>query len=70
MILLDTTIYIDTLYGATPPEVDDLLRNRPKVHLSVVIAELSHWFGSSSRSVPGTEEALEELAGTIADIAP
>jgi hypothetical protein len=69
-IPVDTTIYIDTLYGTTPPEIDDLLRNRPKAHLSVVVTELSYRFGSSFRSVPGTEETLKELAGTMADIAP
>lgn len=69
-VLLDTTVYLDVLSGTTPPEVDALLAARPLFHLSVVLAELTNWFGKLDPRAPGTAAVLAELAGAIDDIPP
>lgn len=67
-VLLDTTVYLDTLDGSTPPEVDALLAGRPLYHVSVVLAELTNWFGSLPPGAAGAAAALKELTGVINDI--
>ncbi|MBS5904550.1 MAG: hypothetical protein KIC89_17905 [Acetobacteraceae bacterium] len=67
-VLLDTTVYLDVLSGDTPPEVDALLVVRPLFHVSVVLAELTNWFGKLAPGAPGTAAVLKELAGTINEI--
>ncbi len=69
-LLLDTCVYIDGLEGSLPPRVETLLRARSLMHLSVVLGELSHNFGRLDARHSRTREHLDELAGTIEDIAP
>jgi predicted nucleic acid-binding protein len=44
-LLLDATVYVDTLQGRTPPEVDELLLYSKLHHSAVVLSELSHAVG-------------------------
>jgi predicted nucleic acid-binding protein len=67
-LLLDTCVYVDTLEGSLPPEVEALLRTRTLMHLSVVLGELAHNFGRLDPKHPHTREHLDELAGVIGDI--
>src|SRR6185436_6488986 len=62
-ILLDSTVYIDSLQGKTPPEVDDLLRYRSVFHSAVCLAELTRAFGRLDPAHSGTRKALAALAG-------
>ena len=64
-LLLDTTVYIDLLQGATPPEVDRLLQLRTCNHSAVSLAELTHAFGRLDPAHPETKTALRELRETI-----
>lgn len=67
-LLLDTTVYVDTLQGRTPPAVDDLLRYRSIFHSAVCLAELTHAFGRLDPAKPATTAALKAIAGAIDDI--
>lgn len=67
-LLLDTTVYLDTLQGRTPVAVDDLLRYRSIFHSAVCLAELTHAFGRLDPAHSGTRKALVALAGAIGDI--
>lgn len=67
-LLLDACVYIDVLQGATPAEVDALLRLRTLNHLSVCVAELTHLFGRLDPSHPKTGAVLKEVEGVIADL--
>ena len=67
-LLLDATVYIDTLQGTAPLAVDDLLRYRSIFHSAVCLAELTHAFGRLDPAHPGTRKALAALAGAIDDI--
>lgn len=67
-VLLDTSVYLDVLSGTTPPDVDALLATRPLFHLSVVLSELTNWFGKLDPKAPNTLVALKELTGTINEI--
>jgi predicted nucleic acid-binding protein len=64
-LLLDITVYIDTLQGRTPAAVDDLLRYRNIFHSAVCLAELTHAFGRLDPANPATKAALAAIAGTI-----
>jgi predicted nucleic acid-binding protein len=64
-ILLDSTVYIDTLQGKTPVEVDDLLRYRSVFHSTVCLAELTHAFGRLDPKDPRTAKVLASLSGVI-----
>jgi len=64
-ILLDATVYIDTLQGRSPPEVDALLRTRSIFHSAVCLAELTHLFGRLDPKDPRTRKALGTIAGVI-----
>ena len=64
-LLLDTTVYIDTLQGRTPAAVDDLLRYRNIFHSAVCLAELTHAFGRLDPANPATKRTLAAIAGTI-----
>ena len=64
-LLLDTTVYIDTLQGRTPETVDDLLRYRSIFHSAVCLAELTHAFGRLDPANPATKAALTAIGGTI-----
>jgi predicted nucleic acid-binding protein len=67
-LLLDTTVYIDTLQGRTPDALDALLETRPIAHISVAVGELAHQFGRLDPGHPGTAAALRELGETIESI--
>lgn len=69
-LMLDTTVHLDVLQGATPPVIDALLRVRAAEHSSVIVAELTHAFGRLDPAHPGTATALAELRGVIADMRP
>lgn len=44
-LLLDTCVYLDNLQGRLPAAAKALLRTRPVRHVSVVLGELTHYFG-------------------------
>lgn len=69
-LLLDTTVYVDVLQGSTPPEVDEVLKARQAVHLSVVLGELSHNFGRLDPKDPRTPAVVAALTGVFDDIRP
>jgi len=69
-ILLDTTVYIDTLQGKAPAEIDDLLRYRSVFHSAVCLAELTNAFGRLDPDDPRTRRALAAIAGAIAEDIP
>jgi predicted nucleic acid-binding protein len=67
-LLIDTTVYIDTLQGNTPAAVDDLLRYRSIFHSAVCLAELTHAFGRLDPANAATKAALTAIGATIHDI--
>jgi predicted nucleic acid-binding protein len=67
-LLIDTTVYIDTLQGRTTAAVDDLLRYRSIFHSAVCLAELTHAFGRLDPANAATRAALAAIGGTIHDI--
>jgi predicted nucleic acid-binding protein len=67
-LLIDTTVYLDTLQGRTLAAVDDLLRYRSIFHSAVCLAELTHAFGRLDPAHPSTRRALAAITGTIEDI--
>jgi len=67
-LLVDTTVYLDTLQGRTPVAVDDLLRYRSIFHSAVCLAELTHAFGRLDPAHAATRKALLALEGAIDDI--
>lgn len=69
-LLLDTTVYIDTLQGRTPEAVDDLLRYRSVFHSAVCLAELTHAFGRLEPADRATKAALAAISGTIEQDVP
>jgi predicted nucleic acid-binding protein len=69
-ILLDATVYIDTLQGKAPAAIDDLLRYRSVFHSAVCLAELTRAFGRLDPKDPRTRKALGAIAGTIEDDIP
>jgi len=69
-ILLDSTVYIDTLQGKIPAEVRDLLRYRSAFHSAVCLAELTHVFGRLNPEDSRTKKALATIAGAIKEDIP
>jgi predicted nucleic acid-binding protein len=67
-LLIDTTVYLDTLQGRTPATVDDLLRYRSIFHSAVCLAELTHVFGRLDPAHAAARKALAALGGAIDDI--
>jgi predicted nucleic acid-binding protein len=67
-LLIDTTVYIDTLQGRIPAAVCDLLRYRSIFHSAVCLAELTHAFGRLDPVNRATKAALKAIGGTIDDI--
>jgi predicted nucleic acid-binding protein len=68
-LLLDTCVYLDVMEGRLPVAAKDLIKSRPVRHVSVVLGELSHFFG---RLVPSLANAavLEKLRSAIEFIDP
>lgn len=69
-VLLDTTVYVDTLQGSLPSQVEAILRARHLVHVTVAVAELAHNLGRLDPTRPGNAGRIAEIEGTIADIPP
>jgi hypothetical protein len=67
-VLLDTTVYIDTLQGRSPTVLDSFISLRTCNHSSVCLSELTHLFGRLSPDDLRTEGVLEVMAQTIRDI--
>ena len=64
-VLLDTTVYIDTLQGRSPAALDAFISVRTCNHSSVCLAELAHAFGRLSPSDPRTDAALKVIGQSI-----
>jgi hypothetical protein len=69
-LLLDTCVYIDTMQGRLPAEVDGLFAARRLNHSGVALAELSHLLGRLDPRDPRTERVCSEISGVILDIRP
>jgi len=67
-VLLDTTVYIDTLQGRSPDALDQLISLRTCNHSSVCLSELTHLFGRLRPDDRRTESALEVIRQTVRDI--
>lgn len=67
-LLLDTTVYIDTLQDRLPPEVAELLRVRQLNHSAVATAELSYLLGRLDPGHPGTADACKSIQTVIENI--
>ncbi len=64
-VLLDTTVYIDTLQGYSPESLDALVSIRTCNHSAVCLAELTHAFGRLSPADSRTDKALRVLRRTV-----
>jgi predicted nucleic acid-binding protein len=69
-VLLDTTVYIDTLQGRSPSALDAFITNRTCNHSAVCLAELTHAFGRLNPADGRTDRALKIIRPTIRDIPP
>lgn len=69
-LLLDTTVYIDLLKGATPHAVDRLLQLRTCNHSAVSLGELTHTVGRLDPAHPDTRTVLRELREAITEDIP
>jgi hypothetical protein len=67
-VLLDASVYIDTLQGRSPAALDTFISLRTCNHSSVCLSELTHLFGRLNPADPRTEGALDVMAQTIRDI--
>jgi predicted nucleic acid-binding protein len=68
-LLLDTCVYIDTLQGQLPSTTRALISTRPVRHVSVVLSELTHFFGRLP-PLPQNRKVLTALAQAIDRIDP
>jgi hypothetical protein len=62
-VLLDSTVYIDTLQGRSSPDLDAFITLRTCNHSAVCLAELTHAFGRL-----GPASALKVIRQTIRNI--
>lgn len=69
-ILLDTTVYIDTLQGRSPAALDAFIRLRACHHSAVCLSELTHAFGRLDPADPRNGPALKAIRQTILDVPP
>jgi hypothetical protein len=67
-VLLDSTVYIDTLQGRSPPALDEFIALRTCNHSAVCLSELMHAFGPLNPIDPRTASALKVIRETIRDI--
>jgi hypothetical protein len=67
-VLLDSTVYIDTLQGRSPPTLDTFITLRICNHSAVCLSELTHAFGRLSPIDPRSASALKVIRQTIRDI--
>jgi predicted nucleic acid-binding protein len=68
--LLDSTVYIDTLQGRSPAEVDEVLRQPRSHHSAVTLGELTQAFGRLDPADPRTAAALRKIAKALSGIPP
>jgi predicted nucleic acid-binding protein len=64
-VLLDTTVYIDTLQGRSPRALDELLGLRSSHHSAVCLAELTHAFGRLDPADPRSAASLKAIEQAI-----
>ena len=64
-LLLDTTVYIDTLQDRLPDAVAELIRLRQPEHSSLAVAELAHAYGRLEPSHAGTADVLRTIRSVI-----
>jgi predicted nucleic acid-binding protein len=67
-VLLDTTVYIDTLQGRSPAALDAFISLRTCNHSAACLSELTHVFGRLSPADPRSEGSLKAIRQTIRDI--
>src|SRR5665213_3040679 len=67
-VLLDSTVYIDTLQGRSPPALASFITLRTCNHSAVCLAELTHAFGRLNPADPRTVSALKVIRQTIRNI--
>jgi hypothetical protein len=67
-VLLDSTVYIDTLQGRSPQALDAFITLRTCNHSAVCLSELTHAFGRLRPMDPRTASALKVIGQTIRDI--
>ena len=67
-VLLDTTVYIDTLQGRSPDALDAFITLRTCNHSSVCLTELTHVLGRLGPTDPRTAGTLKVIGQTIRDI--
>jgi hypothetical protein len=67
-LLLDTTVYVDTLQGRSPAALDALISLRTCNHSSVCLAELTHAFGRLNPADPRTGASLRMIGASIRDV--
>lgn len=67
-ILLDTTVYLDTLQGCSPESLDVFISVRTCNHSAVCLSELTHAFGRLNPDDPRTEKALRVIGRTVRNI--
>jgi predicted nucleic acid-binding protein len=63
-LLLDTCVYLDTLEGRLPETAKALIKTRPVRHVTIVLGELSHFFGRLP-NVPENRGVLVSLTKAI-----
>ncbi len=64
-MLLDTTVYIDSLQDRSPTVVDTLMEMRICNHSAICLAELTHAFGRLAPNHPNTANALDRLTEAV-----
>jgi hypothetical protein len=67
-VLLDTTVYIDTLQGRSPLTLDRFISFRTCNHSSVCLSELTHVFGRLNPADARTSSMLVAIGETVRDI--
>ena len=64
-VLLDSTVYIDTLQGRSPASLDTLISMRLCNHSSVCVSELAYAFGRLSPEDSRTAPALKAIGQVL-----
>ena len=67
-VLLDSSVYIDTLQGRSPAALDAFITLRTCNHSAVCLSELTHAFGRLRPDDARTSKALKVIAQTVRDM--
>lgn len=67
-VLLDTTVYVDTLKARSPETLDAFLSVRTCYHSCVCLSELTHAFGRLNPDDPRTDRPLKVIGRTVRNI--